>query len=93
LQKIYIEIAIAGGWPIAQDMTLKVSSALGTQFTSLLNTMQSGKMKLEIPQFTNDAFVEWIIETEDFFIPAQHDESSDDARRLSFVVTSLQFVD
>ena len=89
----HIEIGLSGDWPISQEMVLSISTSLGTKFSSILNTMQSGKLKLEIPKFSNDAFTEWMISTDDFFIPSEHDNASDDDRKLSFRVTSLKFIE
>jgi glycosyltransferase involved in cell wall biosynthesis len=92
-QAKHIEIGLAGDWPTSQDMVLRISTPLGTKFTSTLNTMQSGKWKLEIPQFSTDAFTEWMITTDDFFIPSAADKASDDNRKLSFRVTSLKLIE
>jgi len=58
-----------------------------------MGARSSIKLKIKIPKAQDTDYVEWLIETSDYFVPKEHDPNNQDDRKLSFMVRSVQFLD
>jgi hypothetical protein len=88
-----MEVELRGGWPHDHTMALTISNPLGEPLKTNMGTRGSIKLKIKIPKTQDTDYVEWLIETPDYFVPKEHDPINQDDRKLSFMVGSVQFLD
>jgi len=78
-----------GGWPKEANIHLSIRSATGEIEKIKLGSQDEFTLTLEAPETNTEAFTAWVIETRQFFVPANVQKRSKDTRKLSFRVDSL----
>jgi len=78
-----------GGWPKEANIHLSIRSATGEIEKIKLGSHDEFTLTLEAPETNTEAFTAWVIETRQFFVPANVQKRSKDTRKLSFRVDSL----
>jgi glycosyltransferase involved in cell wall biosynthesis len=78
-----------GGWPKEANIHLIIRSATGDVEKIELGSQDEFTLTLEAPETKTEAFTAWVIETRQFFVPANIQKRSKDTRKLSFRVDSL----
>lgn len=78
-----------GGWPKEANIQLSIRSATGDVEKIELGSQDEFTLTLEAPETNTEAFTAWVIETRQFFVPANVQKRSKDTRKLSFRVDSL----
>jgi glycosyltransferase involved in cell wall biosynthesis len=78
-----------GGWPTESNIQLIIRSATGEVEKIKLGSQDEFTITLEAPETNTEAFTAWVIETRQFFVPANVQKRSKDTRKLSFRVDSL----
>jgi hypothetical protein len=71
-------------------MRLKVRTPNGDVQVSVLEVPDDFVLRLEVPVTDKPGQMMWTVETAQTFVPAKHDKSSKDKRRLSFRVLELK---
>lgn len=89
----YVEVELLGGWPISKLIPITISIGSKVLYQGNIDTKKIIKFKLEVPKLPSDNFSEWLIETEDFFIPSEIDKTSQDHRRLSFMINTIKLIE
>lgn len=77
-------------WPEPGVMKLKVSLPDGHIQRSEVEAPAQFVLRLEVPPVETSGFISWTVEALQGFVPAKHNKSSDDDRKLSFRVSSLK---
>lgn len=93
ISKAFMEVELRGGWLYDHTMSLTISNPLGEPFKTSIETRKSIKLKIKIPKTLGADYLEWFIETPDYFVPKEHDKNNGDDRKLSFMVGSVKFLD
>jgi len=78
-----------GGWPTEANIQLTIRSATGEVEKIKLGSQDEFTLTLEAPETNTEAFTAWVIETRQFFVPANVQKRSKDTRKLSFRVDGL----
>jgi len=78
-----------GGWPTQSNIQLTIRSATGQVEKIKLGSQDEFTLTLEAPETNTEAFTAWVIETRQFFVPANVHKRTKDTRKLSFRVDSL----
>jgi glycosyltransferase involved in cell wall biosynthesis len=89
----YIEVELQGGWPTSKLMAISISIGSKVLYQGNIDTQKIIKFKLEIPSLPEDQYSEWFIKTQDFFMPSEIDKTSEDNRRLSFMINALKLIE
>ena len=77
-------------WPVVGQLKLKVKMPNGDVQPSTIDVPESFVLRFEVPECEQSGFIFWTIETAQGFVPAQHDKTSADKRKLAFQVLELQ---
>lgn len=85
-----ILVRCAAPWPVSGKMRLKVRTSNGDVQSSVIDVPEDFVLRLEVPATEKHGQMMWTIETAQTFVPAKHDKSSIDKRRLSFRVLELK---
>jgi glycosyltransferase involved in cell wall biosynthesis len=88
-----IELKCAVGWPksLAQEkITLRIRTPDGSVEKVILTGNDDFVLNFEAPEYMSKSYVAWVIETKDYFIPANVLKRSLDKRKLSFRVTECK---
>lgn len=89
----FLIITLNGGWPKSKELEIEIRTPFGGLYKTSMNSQQSLKIRLEIPYTNIDGFHEWHISCKDYFIPSEEDPNSDDHRRLSMMIKSLELTE
>jgi len=76
-------------WPVAGRLRLKVLTPSGKVLRSALDVPDEFVLRFEVPECDQSGCLVWTIQTSQGFVPAKHDKSSDDKRKLAFQVLEL----
>jgi hypothetical protein len=76
-------------WPKEAKLKLKVATPDGKVQTSTVEAPSEFILRFEVPPTEGDGYMAWTVETSQTFVPAKHNQASDDKRPLSFVVQAL----
>jgi hypothetical protein len=87
-----LRLTCKGGWPNPSNLNLKIRSMAGEVEQVKLGSQDEFVLTLEAPETPTEAFVAWVIETRQCFIPSSFNKRSKDHRSLSFVVQGLELV-
>jgi hypothetical protein len=74
-------------------MAISISIGSKVLYQGNIDTQKIIKFKLEIPSLPEDQYSEWFIKTQDFFMPSEIDKTSQDNRRLSFMINALKLIE
>ncbi len=85
-----ILVRCAATWPVPGKMRLKVRTPNGDMQISVLEVPDDFVLRLEVPVSDKPGQMMWTVETAQTFVPAKHDKSSKDNRKLSFRVLELK---
>jgi glycosyltransferase involved in cell wall biosynthesis len=85
-----ILVSCAAACPVSGKMRLKVRTPNGDVQSSVIEVPEDFVLRLEVPATEKPGQMMWTIETAQTFVPAKHDKSSKDKRRLSFRVLELK---
>ena len=81
-----IQLQCRGGWPTEAKLNLKITASDGLAKLVKLSSQDEFILTLEAPETTTSAFISWVIETRQSFVPAKTIKKSKDSRALSFKV-------
>jgi hypothetical protein len=76
-------------WPVAGKLRLKVMTPSGKVQRSVVDVPDDFVLRFEVPETDRSGFVMWTVQTAQGFVPAKHDKSSNDKRKLAFQVLEL----
>jgi glycosyltransferase involved in cell wall biosynthesis len=77
-------------WPVVGQLKLKVKMPNGDVQPSIIDVPESFVLRFEVPECEQSGCIFWTIETAQGFVPAQHDKTSADKRKLAFQVLELK---
>jgi len=79
-------------WPVAGTLRLRVMMPNGQVQRNVVDVPENFVLRFEVPESAQSAqggFVTWVIETAQGFVPAKHDKTSSDKRKLAFQLLEL----
>jgi glycosyltransferase involved in cell wall biosynthesis len=76
-------------WPVAGQLRLKVMTPSGQLQRSVVDVPDDFVLRFEVPESDRSGFVMWTVQTAQGFVPAKHDKSSTDKRKLAFQVLEV----
>ncbi len=91
--KQLIEVKLNAAWPFVKTLSLSVHGSSTKPFEAEFESKKPITLKLQLPNPMPNHEMTWALETTDFFIPKEHDSMNNDNRKLSFMVTSIKFID
>jgi hypothetical protein len=75
---------------VAGKLRLKVMTPTGQVQHTEVNVPDDFVLRLEVPPSAQSGCMVWTVETEQGFVPAEHDKGSTDSRNLAFQVTEIK---
>ena len=87
-----IQLQCRGGWPTEASLNLKITASDGIAELVKLGSQDEFILTLEAPETPTSAFIAWVIETRQCFVPAKTIKKSKDTRALSFKVEGYKLV-
>jgi hypothetical protein len=76
-------------WPVAGKLRLKVLTPSGKVQRSVLDVPDDFVLRFEVPEGEQSGCMMWTVETTQGFVPAKHDKTLTDKRKLAFQVVEL----
>ena len=76
-------------WPEAGKLRLKVLTPSGKVQRTALDVPDDFVLRFEVPEGEQSGCMIWTVETTQGFVPAKHDKTSTDKRKLAFQVLEL----
>ena len=76
-------------WPVAGRLRLKVLTPSGKVQRSVLDVPDDFVLRFEVPECEQSGCMMWTVETTQGFVPAKHDKTLTDKRKLAFQVLEL----
>ena len=76
-------------WPVAGKLRLKVLTPSGKVQSSVLDVPDDFVLRFEVPEGEKSGCMMWTVETSQGFVPAKHDKTLTDKRKLAFQVLEL----
>jgi hypothetical protein len=76
-------------WPVAGKLRLKVLTPSGKLQRSVLVVPDDFVLRFEVPETEQSGCMVWTVEATTGFVPAKHDKTSTDKRKLAFQVLEL----
>lgn len=76
-------------WPVAGKLRLKVHTPSGKVQRSVLDVPDDFVLRFEVPETERSGSMMWTVETTQGFVPAKHDKTLTDKRKLAFQVLEL----
>jgi glycosyltransferase involved in cell wall biosynthesis len=80
-------------WPVAGKLRLKVLTPSGKVQRSVLDVPDDFVLRFEVPESEQSGCMMWTVETTQGFVPAKHDKTLTDKRKLAFQVVGLSTED
>nr|WP_315226324.1 glycosyltransferase family 2 protein [uncultured Limnohabitans sp.] len=85
-----IRLHCNAAWPVAGKLRLKVMTPTGQVQHNEVNVPDDFVLRLEVPQAEQSGCMVWTVETDQGFVPAEHEKGSNDSRNLAFQVTEIR---
>lgn len=76
-------------WPVPGKLRLKVHTPSGKVQRSVLDVPDDFVLRFEVPETERSGSMMWTVETTQGFVPAKHDKTLTDKRKLAFQVLEL----
>ncbi|NQW94784.1 MAG: glycosyltransferase [Polaromonas sp.] len=76
-------------WPVTGQLRLKVRTPNGQVQSSVVDAPDDFVLRFEVPANEQSGCMMWTVETAQGFVPAKHDKTSTDKRKLAFQVLEL----
>lgn len=76
-------------WPVAGKLHIKVLTPSGEVQFNVINVPDDFVLRFEVPEGEQSGCMVWTVETSQGFVPAKHDKTSTDKRKLAFQVLEL----
>jgi hypothetical protein len=76
-------------WPEPGKLRLKVLTPNGKVQRTALDVPDDFVLRFEVPESEQSGCMVWTVETTQGFVPAKHDKTSTDKRKLAFQVLEL----
>lgn len=76
-------------WPVVGKLRLKVHTPSGKVQRSVLDVPDDFVLRFEVPETERSGSMMWTVETTQGFVPAKHDKTLTDKRKLAFQVLEL----
>jgi glycosyltransferase involved in cell wall biosynthesis len=76
-------------WPEAGTLRLRVMMPNGQVQRNVVDVPENFVLRFEVPESAQGGFMMWVIETAQGFVPAKHDKTSTDKRKLAFQLLEL----
>jgi hypothetical protein len=76
-------------WPVTGKLRLKVMTPSGQVQRSVVDAPDDFVLRFEVPASEKSGCMMWTVETAQGFVPAKHDKTSTDKRKLAFQVLEL----
>lgn len=80
-------------WPVPGKLRLKVLTPSGKVQRSVLDVPDDFVLRFEVPEGEKSGCMMWTVETTQGFVPAKHDKTLTDKRKLAFQVVGLSTED